>query len=215
MTPSTPSTSTTASPVVRNLVAPLIVDSEGGRLYATGEVDGARQIVALAAGDGRLLTAYGILGGFAVDPARGRLYVNENDCGLHVLDILTGEHMTLIPLPKSQQMYMNSPVPQADPTTGQVLAFRDNLVYVIDPDRGTIVTTIPFDIPKAEDCRTMEDPLPIQDAVYDEVRRLLYLEFTTHSCIPWIFKTVISFDMNTGVQVGQGTAGELHTAVTL
>ena len=137
--------------MLRNLVLPLVVDSEGGRLYITGEVDGTQQIVALAAGDGRLLSAYGIAGRFAVDPVHGRLYVDEKDSGLLVLDILTGKEKTLVPLPESQQAYVKDPAPQADPTTGQVLAFRDNLVHVIDPEQATILKTIPFDFPQGDE----------------------------------------------------------------
>ncbi len=201
--PGTPAPSATALPAVRDLVGPLVVDSKSGRLYMTARVDGAQQIVALAAADGRLLATYGMTGTFAVDPARGWLYVDQNGRGLIVLDAQTGEQKTLISLPSSQQRRVTYPAPQADSTTGQVLAFRDHSVYVIDPNQGTVATTIPFDIPRAHDCRSLTDPLPIEWAVYDDARRLLYLDFVTYVCTPWIGQTLVSFDMNANTQLAQ------------
>ena len=201
--PRTPTPSATAPPVVRDLVAPLVVDSKSGRLYVTGRVAGSQQIVALAAADGRLLSTYGMTGTFAIDPARGWLYVDQNENGLLVMDAQTGEKKTLISLPSSQQRRMIYPAPVADPSTGQVLAFRDHSVYVIDPDQGAVVTTIPFTIPKARDCRSLTNPLPIEWAVYDDTRRLLYLNFVTYVCTPWIGETLVSFDMDARTQVAQ------------
>ena len=201
--PRTPAPSATTPHGVTDLVPPLIVDSQAGRLYMTGRVDGMQQIVALAAADGSLLATYGLTGTIDVDPTRGWLYVDQNSSGLLVLDAQTGEQRTLISLSGSQRQGVTHPPPQADPGAGQVLAFRDHLVYVIDPDKGTVVRTIPFDIPKGDDCRTLTDPLPIEWAVYDEVRRLLYLDFVTYVCTPWIGETLVSFDMKANAQVAQ------------
>ena len=199
--PPTPEPSVTAPPAVSDLIPPLVVDTMSGRLYMTGQVDGVQQIVALSATDGRLLTTYGITGTFAVDPARGWLYVDQNKSGLFVLDAQTGEQEALISLPSSQQWRATYPAPQADPVAGQVLAFRDHSVHVIDPNRGAVVTTILFDVPKADDCRTLTEPLPIEWAVYDGTRRLLYLNFVTYVCTPWIGETLVSFEMNVHVQI--------------
>jgi photosystem II stability/assembly factor-like uncharacterized protein len=185
------------------LVPPLIVDSQAGRLYMSGRVDGMQQVVALAAADGRLLATYGLTGTIDVDPARGWLYVDQNSGGLLVLDAQTGEKRTRISLPSSQRRGVTGPAPQADPATGQVLAFRDHLVYVIDPQQGAIVRIIPFDVPKGDDCRTLTDPLPIEWVVYDETRRLLYLDFVTYVCTPWIGETLVSFDMKASAQVAR------------
>jgi photosystem II stability/assembly factor-like uncharacterized protein len=201
--PRTPAPSATAPHAVTDLVPPLIVDSQAGRLYMTGRVDGMQQIVALAAADGSLLATYGLTGTIDVDPTRGWLYVDQNSSGLLVLDAQTGKQRTLIPLPGSQRQDVTYPAPQADPGTGQVLAFRDHLVYVIDPDQGTVVRVIPFDTHKGDDCRTLTEPLPIEWAVYDDPRRLLYLDFVTYVCTPWIGETLVSFDLNTNAQVAQ------------
>jgi hypothetical protein len=104
----------TVLPAVSDLVPPLLADGSG-RLYMTGQVDGAQQIVALSAADTRLLTAYGMTGTFAVDPARGWLYVDQNRDGLHVLDAQTGQEQVLISLPSSQRQGVTFPAPQAAP----------------------------------------------------------------------------------------------------
>lgn len=211
--PRTPAPSATAPPPVTDLVPPLVVDRESGRLYVTGRVDGVQQIVALAAEDGRLLATYGLTGPFDVDPIHGRLYVDQGDSGLAVLDIQSGARQTTVPLPSSTGWRRTHPAPQADPTTGQVLAFRGNGVYVVDPDLGAVVDTISFDIPKAGDCRTLTDPLPIEWAVYDGARRLLYLNFLTYVCTPWLGETLVSYDLNANAEIArQGVTWSTATA---
>jgi photosystem II stability/assembly factor-like uncharacterized protein len=209
----TPEPSTTPPPAVAELVPPLLVDSESGRLYASGRVDGTEQVMALAASDGRLLAAFGVTGTMGIDANRGLLYVDQNASGLRVLDAQTGEQQTTVALPSSQQLRTIYPAPQADPARGQVLAFRDNSVYLIDPDQGAVVDTISFDIPKDHDCRTTTDPLPIDWAVYDSVDRLLYLGFTTYVCTPWIGQTLVSYDLDARAEITrQGTLPTTATA---
>lgn len=113
-TPRTPAPSATAPRAVTDLVPPVIVDSQAGRLYMTGRVDGVQQIVALAAADGGLLATYGLTGTIDVDPTRGWLYVDQNSSGLLVLDAQTGEQRTLISLPGSQRQDETYPAPQAE-----------------------------------------------------------------------------------------------------
>lgn len=197
---------TSAAPTVADLRGPMIVDSEAGRLYVTGRVNGVRQIVALAATDGQLLTTYNLTGTFAVDTVHDRLYVDQGEIGLMVLDAQTGAVLTNIPLPNS-----NSPAPQADPATGHVLAFRDNIVYVIDPDLGAVVDTISFDLPHSS-CGEPSGPSPIAWADYDGAHRLLYVNFWTYNCTPWSGNTLVSYDLNTGTELTQHDM-ELYTAV--
>ncbi len=102
---STPTPPPTATPVITGLVPPLVVDSESGRLYIAGQVDGTEQILALAAGDGRVLSTYPLAGPFAVDPAHGRLYIDQSESGLYVLDTRTGRQTTFVPLPAHRRAY--------------------------------------------------------------------------------------------------------------
>jgi photosystem II stability/assembly factor-like uncharacterized protein len=182
----------------------MVVDSEAGRLYMSATIDGVQQVVALAATDGQLLTTYDIAGPFAVDSVRGWLYVDRDETGLTVLDAQTGILHTIIPLPGNKNEWReDNPAPQADPATGQVLAFRDHVVHVADPEKGVVTRTIPFDIPKAEDCRTLSGPLPIEWATYDSAQRILYLDFQTYVCTPWIGHTLVSYDMTSNTEIAQ------------
>ncbi|MGE5603083.1 MAG: hypothetical protein ACM30E_08530 [Nitrososphaerales archaeon] len=190
---------------VVELRSPLVVDSRAGRLYTFGKIDGVEQIVALAASDGRSLMAYGIVGPFGVDDVRGRLFVDRGETGLAVLDTQSGAAQTTTALPSGKHEWgKDSPAPLADPSTGQVLAFRDNVVYVVDPEKGTITSTIPFDVRKAEnDCRNLSGPLPIEWATFDTVRRILYVDFETFVCAPWSGHMLLSYDMTSGAEIAR------------
>lgn len=182
----------------------MIVDSHSpqGRLYMSGLVGGSQQIVALAATDGQLLTAYGVSGEFAVDGVHGWLYVDRDESGLAVLDAQTGVVQTTIPLPPNQDEWrQTNPAPQADPASGQVLAFRDNVVYVVDPNQGAVVDTLSFDVPQEDRCRSLDGPLPIVGTTYDSARRFLYLDFVTYQCTPWIHHTLVLYDLNAGTEI--------------
>lgn len=198
-----------ASPTPQRVVElspPMIIDSEAGRLYMPATIDGTQRIVALAATDGQWLATYNITGTFALDGVHGWLYVDQDETGLNVLDAETGVLHTIIPLPSNKNEWReDNPAPQADPATGQVLAFRDNVVYIIDPDQGAIVDTIPFDIsPQDRDCRVRTDePLPIEWTTYDSPRRLLYLSFLTYVCTPWFVETIVSYDLNAGAEIAR------------
>jgi photosystem II stability/assembly factor-like uncharacterized protein len=191
-------------PEAIELRSPLVVDAETGRLYLPAMVDGAERVVALAASDGRLLATYDASGAFAVDGAQGWLYVDGDDSGLTVLDAGSGALHATVSLPGiTDQWRTENPVPQADPAAGQVLAFRDNVLYVVDPAEGAVVDTVPFEVEKAHDCRDMAGPLSIEWSAYDSDRRLLYLSFLTYVCTPWYGQTVIAYDLDAGAEVGR------------
>jgi len=189
------------------LTGSLLVDSQAGRLYASGRVGEEPKTFVLAATDGRLLATYDVTGTLGLDSIHGWLYVDRDDQGLAVLDAQTGALQTTIPLPDSgvapKAYAWPGPAPQADPATGQVLAFRDNVVYVADPETGVVTRKIPFNIPQAEDCRLSKGPLRIEWATYDSARRILYLDFETYVCTPWIGHTLVSYDMTSGTEIAQ------------
>ena len=190
-------------PQVVELGAPLVVDSEAGRLYVPATVDSVRQIVALAATEGRLVTTYGVDGPFAVDGVHGHVYVDRDAAGLTVLDAETAAELAVIALPgHSNASQRENPAPQADPATGEVLAFRDNVVRVAGLQG--VIRTIPFDVPRVgQDCRTPDGPLPIEWAAYDGASRILYLDFQTYVCTPWIGHTLLSYDMASGTEIAR------------
>ena len=198
--------SSIAHPENGRLRSPLLVDSGAGRLYMSATIDRVQRVVALAATDGHVLTTYAIAGTFAVDGVHGWLYVDRDETGLTVLDVRTGVPHTSIALPSHKnERQEDNPAPQADPAAGQVLAFRDNVVYVADPETGAVTHTIPFDIPRSDiDCRLPAGPLPIEWATYDSARRILYLDFETYRCTPWIGHTLLSYDMTSGAEITRG-----------
>lgn len=195
VTPGAIPTEPPLTPAVTDLTPPLVIDSDAGRLYTTGLVDGVEQIVALAASDGRLLATYGITGTFDVDPVHGWLYVDQADSGLTVLDAQTGAVQAMIPLTGTGNV-----APQADPATGQALAFRKNAVHIIDPNLETIVDTIIFDLTH-ESCGSPTGPAHATWVAYDSTYRLLYLCFLTGTCTPHINEVCVSYDMKADVEI--------------
>lgn len=179
----------------------MIVDSEAGRLYLTGRVDGVEQILALAAPDGRLVMSYAFGGLFALDPVHSRLYVDQNESGLVALDTETGAMLAAISLPHDPESgQLQNPAPQADPTTGYALVFRDNLMYVVNPDAGTVVDTVVFEVPRTS-CDVPAGLSAINWTAYDSDHRLLYLKFTTYTCTPSFGETLVSYDFAAGTEI--------------
>jgi len=201
-----PTAQPTPSPLpgeVTDLVSPLLVDSARGRLYLRGLVDGRPQALALAAGDGHLLAAYGITGTMALDGAHGWLYVDQGEAGLAVLDAATGALKVHIALP-AQEPWAEPPPPLADPSSGRALAFRGNSVYWVDALQGKITDSFATDVRSAPgSCGTYAGPLPIQAAALDAITHTLYLEYLTYVCTPWFSHSVVSYDLITWQEVGR------------
>ncbi|UCC76051.1 MAG: hypothetical protein JSW37_11105, partial [Anaerolineales bacterium] len=216
LAPTSAPTSPSASPTprrVQELEPPLVVDSERGRIYLSGVVDGQSQIVALDASDGRLLQTYPITGSFAVDGVHGWLYVDGGSEGLSVLNLHTGEIHRAVELPPTDLWTV--PGPWADPATGTVLAFRNNEVLFVDPQRGEVIDKLVLGVQADPgSCGTHSGPLPIAQAIYDAQRRLLHLEFLTYVCTPWSGYTIVSHEMDTRKEIGRtGGAGPTARAI--
>lgn len=158
---------------------PRLIDAERERIYTIGYVDGSdkAQTLVLSLADERLLTSYDLAGGLALDTKHDRLYIDQyHNAGLAVLNTRTGQFERTITLPGEDLLWF--PFPQADPATGHVLAFRDNLVYVADPENGTIIDTITFEVKDY-----VQAIAPVERPLFDPAIRLLYLSFTIHGCI--------------------------------
>jgi len=180
----------------------LQVDGGGGRIYTPCQVEDEERTCVLRTMDGALVASWPISGSLALDASRGLLYVDGGKAALAVVDAQGGNVLRSIPLPPTDQPWPRMyPAPQADPAMGQVLAFRENVVYVIDPERGEVTHQISFDVPIADGCRQLEGPLEISWSAYDSARRLLYLDFVTYSCIPWIGHTIVSYDMGSDAEI--------------
>jgi hypothetical protein len=188
---------TPTAPESMEFSGPLLIDSEASRIYMSGRVGNTLQVVALAATDGRLLATYPVNGQLALDPVNRRLYVDQGDEGLAVLNLQTGSLQATISLPKASNIGIY-PSPQADPTTGQVLAFRDNMVYLVDPVQGVINRFIPFSVHVHN-----SDALPIEGMIYDSTQRILYLKFHYSPAFRYNFSVLVSYDLTSGTEIAR------------
>jgi hypothetical protein len=89
--------------------------------------------------------------------------------------------------------------PQLDPASGQVLVFRDNVIYRIDPDQGRVVSALTTTV------RLMPggDVLSIVGASYDADRGRLYLKYETSPAYHVYLGAVVAIDAVTGQELGR------------
>lgn len=180
------------------VLSPLLVDSEHGRLYATGQVNSRPSLLVLDASDGRLLAAWDTLGTLALDAVRQRLVVDRGRQGLVILDAATGESLAVVELPPQD----GPPAPQIDTGTGTVYAFRQNMVYVIDPAVPDITQTAPVSAVHSV-CDEPAGDAPIYQSAFDPSVSRLYLSFITYTCIPWVTSTLVALDARTLAESGR------------
>jgi hypothetical protein len=182
--------------------SPRLIDAESGRIYTIGYVEGIDkpQTLVLNLADERLLARYDLAGGLALDETHDRLYIDQyQNAGLAVLNTRTGQLERIILLPGRDDS--GSPLPLADPTTGRVLAFRHNVVYLADPERAAIIDTIAFEV-----INYVQEVAPIERPLYDPTAHLLYLTFTIHGCTSSMSgdcstRKVVVYDLAAGREV--------------
>jgi hypothetical protein len=186
-----------------------LVDESARRSYAQGKVDGRIKTLVLdLAGEG-LLATYDLNGQLALDGKNGWLYVDQGTAGLAAVDLHAQQLRKVIMLPESAYAY--PPSPQPDPATGQVLAFRDNVVYIIDPAGGVIVDTLPAELVNRAHCSSgliNTSPQPIHLAAYDQVNCILYLDFDDFTCTSTSGANrsfaILSYDMVSKTKIARG-----------
>jgi hypothetical protein len=179
-------------PEAMRIVPPLIVDGGDGRLYTNAVVNGITRTVSLDAVTGGVLALFDVTGDLALDASRHLFYVDNYPHGLTVIDTATGETRNDMQLPPGERSHAR---PQADPATGQILLFRDQMLLVADPLAETWQQTIPFMVAGTVCDEPMEKPPTIQQSWFDEEARLLYLSFVDYVCTPWISYMVIVYDL--------------------
>ncbi len=196
----TPLAQTGIVPETLRIVPPVIVDGGNGRLYTNAAVDGITHTVSLDAVTGDLLAVFGLTGDLALDASRNLLYVDKYPYGLTVIDTVTGEPLNDIQLPPGER---SNAQPQADPVTGNMLLFRDQMLLIADPLSETWQQTVPFTVEGTVCGDPMEEPPTIQQTWFDPDARLLYLSFVEYVCTPWTSYTVVVYDLNTMSEVAR------------
>lgn len=180
------------------ILSPLQIDSENGRLYAVAQVNGEAKIAVLNATDGTLLAAWDNPGQLALDAARGRLVVDRGAQGVALLNAATGETQAIIDLPPQD----GPPAPQVNATSGQIYAFRQATVHVIDPAIRSAIRSTPLRIDSTV-CDSPAGDAPIYQTAYDAAADRLYLSFITRRCIPWVSATLIAYDAALTTEAGR------------
>jgi photosystem II stability/assembly factor-like uncharacterized protein len=191
---------TGATGALSAVTEPLLIDGERGRIYASAQFNGRPATVVLSTADGRLLAAYELAGGLALDRTHNRLIVDRGPAGLAILDAGTGAVQATVELPPDTTD--SAAGPQVDPATGLIYAFRDRNVYVVDPANGTVVRSVELTVPGLV-CGEQRDAVPIIDSEYDLVSQTLYLSFATYACVPWIGASIIAYNPGTMVELGR------------
>jgi ligand-binding sensor domain-containing protein len=175
------------------------------RIYALGRVAGVTQTLTLElTPEGETIRSmYSLAGKLALDGERDRLYIDHETDGLAVIHTQTGQMRTLVPLPPAR---IPPPAPQVDPVSGRVLAFRDSVVYIVDPEAGRVVETLSTAQTDVQFCDSSTPNLgSISNAAYDSAEKILYLQFQTYYPCDDSSDTpayrVVSYDLATGEQI--------------
>lgn len=202
-----------AAAATDTLSVPLLVDGQGGRLYAAVQRDAAAHHIGVyATRDGKLLATFPYPGPFALDAAGQRLFVMTAANQVTVLHSVTGQVLnafTVGPAPANpQKPALLTAAPQYDPQTGRLLVFVGNTMHSVDAATGKLLKSQSFDMPVQDRCRILNGPLAISRTFFDADRGLVYLDFVTYSCIPWIGFTVVAYDLAKGIELSrQGSDG--------
>jgi hypothetical protein len=146
----------------------------------------------------------------ALDSSNGWLYVDQAlNQGLAVINTHTDRLQRLIKLPEAIH---EPPAPQADPASGRALAFRENKVYLVEPEHGLMTETISLDIRNSND-----EIANIVQAKYDPSVRILYLEVVISGCFSSMggdcsTYTIVSYDLVAQREITQSIGGPLGQA---
>ncbi len=176
------------------------MEQADGRLFTNAVVDGITHTVSLNAETGDLSAVFGLTGGLALDDGRNQLYVDKHPHGLTVIDTATGQVVNEIQIPEGERSFAQI---QADPVSGNVLLFRDQMVLVADPLSPTWQQTVPIMVEGTVCDEPMEQPPVIDQTWVDGEARLLYLSLIDYVCTPWISYTMVIYNLDTMIEVAR------------
>jgi hypothetical protein len=179
--------------------------------------------------DGRLSAVLDIAGALAVDPSRGKLFVERAAGGavghygapddprpmiepgereLVTVNVSDGSVIGTVPLPPASRPLLldgSAPAPLVDTNSGDVLVFREHRVVRVDPQTGDVRRDFETGVVYAEnDPRAGEGPVPIRRAFIDPASWLLYLQYVTLESSPWSGHTIVSHHLDSLEARGRG-----------
>lgn len=196
----TPLAQTGFAPDAYKIVSPLVIESKDGRIYTNAVVEGITHTVSLDARTGDLIAVFGLTGDLALDDGRNQLYVDKHPHGLTIIDTATAQFINDIQIPTAEYGHAR---PQADPTTGNVLLFRDQMLLIADPLSETWQQTIPITVDTVVCDETVPEPPRIEQTWFDHEARLLYPSLISYDCTSRVSYTVVVYDMNTMSEVAR------------
>jgi hypothetical protein len=147
-----------------------------------------------------LIAVFGLTGDLALDDGRNQLYVDKHPHGLTIIDTATAQFINDIQIPTAEYGHAR---PQADPTTGNVLLFRDQMLLIADPLSETWQQTIPITVDTVVCDETVPEPPRIEQTWFDHEARLLYPSLISYDCTSRVSYTVVVYDMNTMSEVAR------------
>ena len=208
-TPTSVITAPTPVPDIRNIVEPLLIDGEAGRIYASANVDGQPKSVLLSATDGSLLAVYPYSGRLALDQNHHLLLVDQGVAGITVVDSASGKGLGKLELPVSAESAAD---PQVDPKNGYAYIFRKGTVYALDVRAGIVVISKTLSLPFLV-CGQAQGNADIKHSFYDSVSSTLYMSLNTWSCNGFFRDTILVYDASTLNELGQFETASVYQAV--
>ncbi len=195
-----------------------VIDKQAKRIYARGKVNEEKETLVLDWTNEALLATYNLAGKLTLDSKNAWLYIDQGVAGLAVVNSRTEQFHALILLPEAVPVsYLSNthfPSPQADPETGRVMVFRDNVIYIVDPLSASIVDTLAVDVMNQAHCSSGPVntlPQPINWTAYDRTNHILYLDFLTGTCTSTsganTAYTIVSYNMASKSEIDRGGSG--------
>jgi hypothetical protein len=185
---------------------PLLVDEEGGRIYAQAEVDGEPRTVVLATATGALRRVFNPAGRLGLDRDQQQLLIDQGDAGVLLLDTSSGEQVGTFSIPGEAVAD-----PQIDPGRNRGFVFRDSTIHVLDLETQTEAATVELPL-SISVCGDSQGKAPITRSFYEPAGEILFVSATSYVCTPFIQETIISYDSNLE-PVGQFDYANIYQAV--
>ena len=185
------------------LVPPFVVDGDDGRLYAAGQV-GERRFAVIVGSDGRPLSAREVQGNFAFDRWPTACTWTCRAKGYRSTASMAATWPP--PSPCRRRARLRATVRAGGRRIHGHSHRLPRQRRLRNRSGGATVTrSLTLDVAREADCRTGNGPLPVASALLDSESRLLYLQFTTYVCTPWVGQTLIAYDVDSGEELGRQT----------